>query len=264
MRSLLAHVTHADIRTDPFPHIVIPDVLEARFYAELAAGFPAPGRIAPGLSSDRGRGNRRYVLSARMLAMLDDVPDCWKHFAACHTSPDFLAEVATLFDGYWQPSMLAALGGRLTGHPTSLFDLTQPPAATGLEIRQDARLEINTPVRDGPSRARGPHLDTPNRLFSGLFYLRAPEDDSQGGELCLYRWRDGVVAPSPFVEQLPETAVEEVARIPYRANQLVLFPQNIHALHGVGMRWTTPHTRRYVFITAEINRDWLTHPGEPA
>ncbi|MGQ3058856.1 MAG: hypothetical protein ACT6T0_16910 [Nevskia sp.] len=184
MRSLLAHVTHADIRTDPFPHIIIPDVLEAGLYAELAAGFPAPGRIAPGLSNDRGRGNRRYVLSASMLKIMDDVPDCWKQFAARHSGPDFLAEVAALFDGHWQPSMLAALGGRLTGHPTSLVDLTQPPATTGLEIRQDARLEINTPVREGPSSARGPHLDTPNRLFSGLFYLRAPEDDRQGGELC--------------------------------------------------------------------------------
>lgn len=262
MRSLLAHVTHADIRTDPFPHIVIPDVLEAGLYAELAAGFPAAGRIAP--SPDRGRGNRRYVLSASMLERLDDVPDSWKQFVNLHSGPDFLAEVAALFDGHWQPSLLAALGGSLTGHPTALVDLTQPPSSTGLEIRQDARLEINTPVRDAPSSARGPHLDTPNRVFSGLFYLRAPEDDSQGGELCLYRWRDGVVAPSPFAHELPEAAVTEMARIPYRANQLVLFPQSIHALHGVGMRWPTPHVRRYVFITAEINRDWLTHPGEPA
>ncbi|MFV3131474.1 2OG-Fe(II) oxygenase [Niveispirillum sp. KHB5.9] len=263
MRSLLAHATPADIRTDPFPHIVIPDVLEADLYAELAAGFPTTDRIVPGASDSRGTGNRRYVLSTSMVMMLNDMPDCWKRFATLHSGPDFLAQVAALFDGHWQPAMLAALDGHLTGHPTALVDLTQPPAATGLEIRQDARLEINTPVRDRPSSARGPHLDTANRLFSGLFYLRAPDDDSQGGELCLYRWRDGMVAAAPFDYQLPEAAVEEVVRIPYRANQLVLFPQSIHALHGVGARWPTPHTRRYVFITAEMNRDWLAGPGEP-
>ena len=262
MRSLLAHVTPADIQTDPFPHIVIPDVMEAELYARLSVSFPATERIAPQGGINRGTGNRRYVLSASMQLMADDVPECWKLFSALHSSPAFLGEVQELFQGYWQPSMLAALGGALTGHPTDLVDLTKPPPEDRLEIRQDARMEINTPVLDKASSTRGPHLDTPNRLFTGLFYLRAPDDDSQGGELCLYRWRDGVVAASPFVQQLPETAVVEVARIPYRANQLVLFPQSIDALHGVGVRWPTPHTRRYVFITAEMNRDWLTMPAE--
>jgi hypothetical protein len=54
--------------------------------------------------------------------------------------------------------------------------------------------------------------------------------------------------------------VEEAVRIPYRANQLVLFPQNIHALHGVSARQPTPHVRRYVFITAELTEDWLKAP----
>lgn len=260
MRSLLTGLTAADIRHEPFAHVVVPDALDPAFYAELSAGFPSVDRIVAATITRRMPSNRRYALPAHMVLESDDLPDCWKRFAGLHSDPAFFAEVADLFRDHWPPELLAAAGGRLTGHAMGRLRLFDLPPAEPLHIAQDARLEVNTPVRDRASVVRGPHLDTPNRLYSGLFYLRAPEDDSEGGELLLYRWRRGPVGDIAAYE-LPPDAVEEVVRIPYRANQLVLFPQNVHALHGVGARGPTPHARRYVFITAEMNRDWLTAPA---
>jgi hypothetical protein len=54
--------------------------------------------------------------------------------------------------------------------------------------------------------------------------------------------------------------VEAAVTVPYAANRLVIFPQGLHALHGVSPRHPTPHTRRYVFITAELTEDWLRQP----
>ncbi|KJV09901.1 hypothetical protein VZ95_08505 [Elstera litoralis] len=256
MRSLLAGLGRADIRTAPFPHVVVSDALDPAVYRDLAAGFPSLERMTWQMPPEKVPNNRRYVMPASSVIDAPDLPVGWQDFARLHSSPEFLTGVAALFQDYWPPALMAALGGQFEGHPISRLRMLGLPAEAGLLIGQDARLEVNTPVRDQPSSVRGPHLDTLNRLYSGLFYLRAPEDDSVGGELILYRWRHGPSADLGAFTQ-PADAVEEVVRIPYRANQFVLFPQNIHALHGVGVRHPTPHLRRYVFITAELNRDWL-------
>ncbi|MDE1149940.1 MAG: 2OG-Fe(II) oxygenase [Azospirillaceae bacterium] len=260
MRSLLAGLSAADIRTDPFPHIVADRPMEAGLYEALSAGFPPFQRMGWDCGPEDMPNNRRFELSARMILDAPDLPEVWKDFVERHSGPDFLAEVAALFDGHWDPAMLAALDGRITGHDTGRRSLTDQGDH---RIIQDARMEINTPVRGRPSSSRRAHLDTPNRLFSCLFYLRTPEDDAVGGDLLLYRWRPGATRRADTYE-LPEEAVEVAATVPYAANRLVIFPQNIDALHGVGIRHPTPHTRRYVFITAELTHDWLVPPATKA
>lgn len=257
MRSLLAGLGPADIRTDPFPHIVADAPMAPGLYAELSESFPPFQRIAWDGPSDQAPSNRRFTLSAQAILDAPDLPQCWKTFAAVNSAPAVLEQMLALFGGHWQPAMLDALGdpdarrsiGRLV-----LWSDHQP------RIAQDARIEINTPVRDRPSSARGPHLDTPNRIFSCLFYMRHPEDDSTGGDLQLCRWRNGRRGRAGAYQQ-PADAVEVVATIPYAANRLVIFPQGPDALHGVSLRHPTRHIRRYVFITAELDRDWLELPA---
>lgn len=250
MRSLLSRLTPADIRTEPFAHIVAEDVLEPDLCAALV-------RSVPGFDHFGWAGtppsNQRYIMPAHRIAEDDEMPAIWRDFARRHSGPEFLAEVAALFAGHWPTAMLDRLGGSLIGHKTGLCWRDDPAS---VRILQDARLEINTPVTARPGSPRGPHLDTPNRLFSGLFYLRDPEDDSVGGDLVLYRFRS---EPPRHIDvfAFDDELVEAVATIPYRANSLVLFPHGLHAVHGVSPRALTPWTRKYVFITAEIGEDWL-------
>lgn len=257
MRSLLAGLGPADIRTDPFPHIVADAPMAPDRYAELSTSFPDFRRIAWDGPADRVPSNRRFTMSAQAILDAPDLPACWKTFAAAHSTPAVLDQVLALFDGHWPPALLAALGGpqeRRSIGRLVLWSDDQP------RIGQDARIEINTPVRDRPSSPRGPHLDTPNRLFSCLFYMRHPDDDSTGGDLQLFRWKNGARGRAEAYQQ-PADAVEPVATIPYAANRLMIFPQGPDALHGVSPRHPTRHTRRYVFITAELDRDWLALPA---
>jgi hypothetical protein len=256
--SLLSSVRRADIRLDPFPHVVVPDALPAHVYARLSADCPGYRRVFCDIPFDRLPDNQRYALSAQLIRDGEDIAQSWKQFAEYHTSAAFLAELAALFEGHWPRQMLDALGGSLEGNSIGLHSYAKPG---DWRIHMDSRIEINTPVRGAPSTPRGAHLDTTNRLYSGLYYLRSPEDDSEGGELILYRWRQPPSEPLDRYE-LPDEAVEVAAVIPYRANQLVLFPQTIGSIHGVGVRHPTEHIRRYVFITAEIDEPWLTLPEQ--
>ncbi|QJE73883.1 hypothetical protein HHL28_12955 [Aerophototrophica crusticola] len=256
MRSVLSGITASDIRPDPFPHVLVPDALDGDLYAALADSFPSLETLT--WAGGRHGSNRRYEMNAKAILEHDGIAPAWKRFLAHHASPAFYGEVVSLFRDHWPEALLRALDGSLLGHATGLV---WPGAFDAARIALDARFEVNTPVTGPASVSRGPHLDRPERLYTGLLYFRHPDDDSEGGELVLYRWQpDSPRNTSHF--QLPDTAVEEVARIPYRANQLVMFPNGIDALHGVGLRQPTPHLRRYVFMTAELATPWLFPPGE--
>lgn len=252
MQTVLSTLTAADIRLDPFPHVLIPDVLDPTLYMELCRTWPTLEDITWAGAAHVGS-NRRFEMSAAVLLSCPDIVPAWGEFVGRHISAEFLSQVAALFRDHWPPSLLAALNGSLTGHSLGLL---RPGGFKSARILMDARFEINTPVTGPASVSRGPHVDRPERLYSGLLYFRHPDDDSVGGDLQLLRWRNGVRRRIDQF-QLPESDIEIVTTIPYRANQLVLFPNRIDALHGVTMRHPTPHLRRYVFLTAEIAHPWM-------
>jgi len=247
----------ATIRLEPFPHIVVPDALDPDLYRKLCAGFPPFSRIGWNDPKRPPRSNSKYELSASMMVADETMPEAWRTFAALHSDRAFFDRVVTLFAAHWPAALRQALGGTLDGHTMERLVRHRAQAA---RIALDARVEINCPVREVASSPRGAHLDTQNRIYSGLFYLRHPEDDSEGGDLQLFRWKDGPVGDIGDFE-LPAGSVECVATIPYQQNLLVFFPQGIDAIHGVSVRQPTPHFRRYVFLTAELADDWLVSPA---
>ena len=118
----------------------------------------------------------------------------------------------------------------------------------------DARLELIGPSLGPPWTHRAGHVDTGNRLFSALYYLRAPEDETTGGGLDLFRHRNG--PPSEIdVFELEEGLIEKVATVPYQANTLVVFPNSPLAIHGSEPRGYSETDRAYVFITAEVENN---------
>jgi hypothetical protein len=253
--TLHERLSDATIRLEPFPHIVVPDALDADLYRQLCAGFPPFARIGWSDPEHAPASNSKFELSAAQIMADEEMPEAWRTFAALHSDRAFFDSVATSFRAHWPTALRKALGGTLDGHTMERLVRSRPRAA---RIALDARIEINCPVVADASSPRGAHLDTPNRLYSGLFYLRHPEDDSRGGDLQLFRWKDGPVGDIDVFE-LPADKVECAATIPYRPNLLVFFPQRIDALHGVSVRQPTRHFRRYVFLTAELAEGWLKH-----
>lgn len=256
MRSLLSGLGPDDVRLDPFPHLVVPNALDEETHRRLNETFP-PFSIIGWAGKATPRSNSRFQLSAWQIMEMTSLPDLWKTFVGQHSAPAFFAEVVALFRDHWPTALKEALGGDLLNHPMGLM---MREGYNEARILQDARIEINTPVTTVPSTSRGPHLDMPNRLFTCLYYLRHPDDDAVGGDLELFRWKNGPIADTETYA-LPDDAVEVAAVVPYQANQMVIFPQGIDAIHGVSVRHPTPHTRRYVFISAEIEQNWLVSPA---
>ena len=163
----------ATIELEPFPHVVVPGALEPSLYRQLCESFPPFARIGWDDPTMPPRSNARFELSAA--AMLNDatMPEVWRRFAAAHSDRPFFDKVVARFDGHWPMALRQALGGALGGHTVERLVRHRRQAA---RIALDARIEINCPVTVASS-SRKAHLDTPNRIYSGLIYFRHPDAD---------------------------------------------------------------------------------------
>ncbi|MER8415403.1 MULTISPECIES: hypothetical protein [unclassified Mesorhizobium] len=91
--SVLQRATRADVRSEPFPHIILRDALPLDLYQELADTFPAP----EALEIDTRRNNTRWDYEAHRIRSNEAVPQIWRDFIAYHVSQAFFAEIAELF-----------------------------------------------------------------------------------------------------------------------------------------------------------------------
>lgn len=232
---------------EPFAHVVVDNVLPAGPYRALADSFPSFRQVA---WDGPAPSNQRFAMSTFLYDLPDVLPDDWRAFGARHTGRAVLRQVHARFAGHWSPAA-EAVWDRLE---TASLGLCMRDHDA--DIQCDARAELNTPVTDAPGSVRGGHLDTANRLFSGLLYMRPQEDDTPGGDLCLYR-------PAPDLDPrarkdafaFADHELIEAVRVPDAANRLVFFPNSPAAIHGVTARPLSPWQRNYVFITAEVGHD---------
>ena len=97
-------------------------------------------------------------------------------------------------------------------------------------------------------------------------YFRRPEDDSTGGDLQFYRYKNprhrfdprAPVDPAfvesagiPSLKQVDDRLVEAVEAVPYEPNTLVMWVNTPHSIHGVSPRSITEFPRRYVNLLGE-------------
>jgi len=248
MINVLARAAAAEWELDPFPHLLIDDALDADVYANLAAQFPSLDIV-----NRRGRplkNNRQYLLSARQVETHPQISEDWKAFFRFHVSAEFWRCALPLI----RTQMLAIHPNleRIAGRPLEEFRVVareDREATIDEEISLDCQFGANSPVTRA-STVRSPHLDRPSKLFNALLYCRAPDDDTPGGDLVLYR----PIAPLLYSDGsgiLP-TRVAPVKRIAYRANRLVLFLNSSRAVHGVTPRPETRHIRRYINFPCEF------------
>jgi hypothetical protein len=253
-----------DIVLDPFPHLVIPNALPNALYQELLTCRPDP------FTNFAAPPNLRLPIAAHLLMTMDHIPPLWKELARALTAPAICRRVATLFADHLHPDQPLNL---LAENPTQErawglvhrdSPMDQPLSAVGHprqptgRIFTEARLEVVSPSAqtDGGSHRRA-HLDSRNRLFTALLYLRPDDDDSQGGGLDLFGWRHKPTLEQMEAFQLDETMVERRATLPYHGNTIALFPQSPVALHGMAPRGPATHQRAYIFISAEMTDPWF-------
>ena len=246
MQSVLGRARQIGITAEPFPHVVIPDALEPGYYEELASEFPAAEIILNGREPESAR-NLRYAASD----ILNDIriSDRWREFVRYHVSQDFFKEVHSLFGSHIR-----------TLHPRLEQSVTRKMSDWNSSVRfrepcRDIALECQfayaAPAAQR-SRIIGPHVDREVALFAGLFYMRDDADDSEGGDLELYRFTDGRPEFEEGSRRVPDDRVTRFRSIRYAKNTLVFFLHSSNSLHGVSPRSVTTFPRRHINFVGEL------------
>jgi len=254
--NVLGRITRADIRSDPYPHVVVEDCLPPDVYGELARTYPDDETILR-LSGARDqyviRQNHRYDLRAhRILHTPDAVSPAWEDFVRYHVSHEFFGEFLQLLGPEIQtvyPALERRLGCPMQEWTTGIrFDRERD---TGL-IALDCQIGINTPVRRR-SATRGVHMDNPDELFAMLLYFRRDDDRVPGGDLEICKWKNGV--PHRFIgRDIDPSDTECCGTVPYKANTMVIFINSAVSLHAVTPRHRTALSRRLVNIVGRVHR----------
>ena len=263
MTSILDRITEEHVHSEPYHYLNTTEALEPGYYEDLAARFPDIPAIIGMFGQDKAKqqlSENNELMHIRGLdAFNDDLPidPIWRDFMRFHFSNDFFRQIVRhLGDGIRQsyPDLEQRLG-------KSLDALTVQPRDgedQGADILIDIQFAINTPVRE-TSSVRKRHVDDPKKLFAGLFYMRAPEDDSIGGDLEICRWWGEPQFKNPHIPghqvqntHIQDYQVELMNTVKYGANTLLIFVNSPFAVHGVTERQPTPHLRRYINMIGEV------------
>jgi hypothetical protein len=248
--SILGRVTRADVRRDPYPHVVIDNCLPADLYEELARTYPADSTIlqlgsAAGKRPDRPN-SRQDIDARRILARPECFTETWRTFVEYHISNTFFQEFLQLMGpqiAAIYPQLEQRLGCPLPKLTTGVLG---DAASRGSQLLLDCHVGINTPS-SRLSSVRRVHTDAPDELFAALVYFRRDEDTVTGGDLEIFRWKDK--RKHLFVaSEVDESDTERVHTVAYRANTAVIFINSECALHAVSKRGPALASRRLVNI----------------
>ena len=257
--SILSNASSLDVKTEPYPHIVIKNALDPDVYAQLEAEYPDPAVVLNG----RDKKDTWYDYPACLATKNPTITPKWKEFLNYHTSADFYHDLVDLFGDVitsLYPDLEIHYGKKLAEFSTSI---RQPGAAENEENYQsDVSLECQYYINyTQQARAvRGPHVDRPTELYAALLYFRRDDDDSQGSnlEVCKVNNESEVYPPGRQVKvdhlpmEIEQNKVEVCDTAVYEANTLVLFINSKKSIHAVSPRTATPVPRRHINFTADL------------
>lgn len=267
----MLQVTAADVKTDPFPHVVLPQILSPDLYARLRAEYPTSATFATSTGATQGegsctgvgtgfdiyRGDTAYTdLFARSPAWAEldafvnskafvdqfiavfgshlGAASCTSDVAASHLHPDYIELRSVLSEKMTMADRVAHLSHKLFGNKTDR------------SINLFSRLDIQKAVG---AYKKPPHCDRPNRLCSLIIYLTdAVGAGIEGGNLLIYKHHDA--KPVQKYERHPaEAKVDIVAELTPAENLGVWFPCSNNSYYGVTPVTTQGAERDFLYIT---------------
>ena len=243
--SILQNFKSENFFYEPFPHLIINNALPDDLYDELENTIPND------LIIDKDANNKRGNIYA------DNMKDnakfkLWVDFLNYNNSKEFLDEFINIFKTSID-----------LNHPFLLNKINKAQTDSSLKKTKNNLLlksdySYNTPVRT-PSSVRGVHLDHYNKLYIGMYYMRAVNDLTKGGDLIMYKWKKNLNLYEKkkilYTEKFKylDTHTEEFKRINYERNSLFLGLNTIDSLHGVTTREKTDNIRQFCFFSSYID-----------
>lgn len=244
--SLLSRVLQSDVKSDPFPHVIIKNAIPNELADELIRQYPSFSILTKGKVSGS---NKRFDYTIKDVRELGGVPDIWREFIETQATPEFAEQFSTLFGEHIE-KMYPDFSRRMKPWDKIRKGIRGIDSFEEKDMLLDANISGNTSVTGKPDSVRESHVDDPMKIYSGLFYLRPTDDDSVGGDLEFYKYKTENY--KMFGQHVFPKYVEKVATVPYEKNTLVFFLNTPHSLHGVSVRQKTPHPRYFVNLVGEM------------
>ena len=241
MYSVLQNTNNIQFKSNYFPYIVIDDALPLELYNMLKSKLPTSEKI---IGKNEYHENFAYRYNANNSLKDKDISNEWKEFIKYHTSYNFLEEFYNIFG--------ESIKKIYKAEKEKLFNENN----VGIRFEKknhfnlDCQFVINTPT-NGNTKVIEPHLDNPVEFYAGLLYMKDDDDDSVGGNLTTYTFKD---KPSFYGKsRVREEKVNLIEEIEYKKNRLVMFLNSPYSLHGVTKRSKTKFYRKYINIIGEFN-----------
>jgi len=241
MYNVLQNKNNIQYRSAKFPYLIIDDALPINLYNKLNDNFPSYKKI---IGQNDYKENFAYRYNANNSLKDPEISNEWKEFIKFHTSYEFLEEFYDVFGG--------EIKKIYNVEKEKLFNKD----SIGVRFEKknhfnlDCQFVINTPT-SGETSVIEPHLDNPVEFYAALLYMKDDEDNSEGGNLTTYSFKD---KPSFYGKsRVRHEKVNLIEEIEYKKNRLVMFLNSPYSLHGVSKRNKTNYYRKYINIIGEYN-----------
>ena len=246
MHSVLNNKHNIKFAYIPYPYLIIDNALPTKYYEELNQAFPAYDKIIKSdvINSGKYKENFAYRYNASKSLIDREIPNIWKEFISFHTSFKFVEDFYSIFNSSINKFYPGSRGKLPNENNTGIR------FAGNHYFNLDCQFVINTPTK-GKTSVIEPHLDNPKEFYAALLYMRDPNDDSIGGNLTTYSFKD---KPSFYGKsRVRKETVNLVEEIEYKENRLVMFLNTPNSIHGVSKRSKTDYYRKYINIIGEFN-----------
>ena len=223
----------------PFPHVIIDEPINEKDYNLLAEEYKIIENYFSKLE-DYKKNNIRLQFSDTEFKKLNLNTPKWLEFINFHTSILFYKELIKIFI-----DDIKRLYPELVIDLQKLETLNIDNENSNKDIRLLCQPGINTPVTKENTFNRGPHIDKPNTIIAGLFYLKKDDDNSKGGNFVINE-KKGKISFVPKAEVKEIKNVKLNKEVTYKKNKVVFFLNSIDSIHSVSVREKTDHCRRLV------------------
>jgi hypothetical protein len=247
--SLLDKIKKTDIVSYPFPHLIIKNPLSKEYYNNLDKEFP---------NNDLFLENKKYFENHRYNIFNHDskkVHILWRNFLNLHSSKFFSDQLINLFADDLKklyPKFFEEYNENKYIFGSSHKDFKEKK----INLCMSADLAINTPITKIVNTVRSPHLDNPKKIITGLFYMRNSKDNSSGGDLEIFKFKNNKI--KYYGSAVPKKYVDVITSVPYEDNIMIIFINTPYSIHGVTDRSPSKYSRRFSYFSLS-SQNFIAH-----